>query len=372
MSLTAVVLPCYGCHSTRRLTLYPAPAFDASDRTTFTLSSCAHCGLVRTEPVLTDQELARYYASSYYGGGQQKFTRLVEWLTRFDHERRARRLLALLRTHAPVAKAPHIVIVRSPSQRGEVGGRANHWQSDSAPLPTSPRWGEGSERLPRILDIGCGRAHLLSALAQQGCECHGVERQDFPFIPAQPGIHFYRDALENVPLAPASFDAIVLWHVLEHVRNPVETLEIAAKLLCPGGVLALAVPNFGSWQAQLFKSAWFHLDLPRHTHHFSQSTLQPLLNQHHFKIIKISTWAFDQNVFGFIQSFLNKLAFSNQANELYSLLKDARKIDKKVRLLTWLTAAGIIFPLALLEYLSSGLAGKGASLIVYARKISQE
>lgn len=332
MPPTGAVLPCQSCHSTRLSILYPAPAFDTVDKTVFTLTRCEKCGLTRTEPIFTDQELARHYPSSYYGSGLKKFTGVVEWLTRLDSQRRANRLLSLLRAH------------------------------EHASFPVSPR----------ILDIGCGRANLLAALARQGCECHGVERQDFPFIPAQPGIYFYRDALENLNLAPASFDAIVLWHVLEHVSNPAATLEIAVRLLRSGGILALAVPNFGGWQARLFKSAWFHLDLPRHTHHFCQSALQRLLNEHHLKIIKIGTWAFDQNVFGFVQSLLNALAPTNRANELYSLLKNSYGIDRKLRLLAWLSVAGIITPLALLEYLFAGLHGKGASLIMYASKLPSE
>ncbi|HRD65146.1 MAG TPA: class I SAM-dependent methyltransferase [Candidatus Competibacter sp.] len=280
--------------------------------------------------MLTEQELGRYYAAPYYGGGQRKFTGIVEWFTRLDNWRRAHRLRALLRARATPARP-----------------KTNPW---------------------RILDIGCGRANLLAALARQGCECHGVERQEFPLDQTRAGIHFYRDDLENLPLAAESFDTIVLWHVLEHVNNPAATLRRVARLVRPGGIVALAVPNFSSWQAALFKSAWFHLDLPRHTYHFSRSVLEQLMGNYGLQPLKISTWSFDQNVFGFIQSMLNWLSPPNSANNLYTLLKNSHGRGKKWHLFGWLATAGLIAPLALLEYLLSGLLGRGATLIVYAQK----
>lgn len=332
MRSIGATLPCCGCGATCLATLYPAPSFDATDSTIFTLTRCECCGLVRTEPVMTEQELGHYYFAPYYGSGQQKFAGPVEWLTRMDNQRRAHRLLALLRANTTASS---------------------------------------TTKVPRILDIGCGRANLLAALARQGCECHGVERPEFPLDQAPPGIRFHRDVLDNLPLEANSFDAVVLWHVLEHVSDPSATLQSVARLVRPGGIVALAVPNFGSWQAALFKSAWFHLDLPRHTHHFDHDSLARLMQKQKLFPFKTSTWAFDQNIYGFIQSFFNRITPTSCANKMYSLLKNPKGHGAKLYLLGWLAAAGLIAPLALLEYLLSGFLGHGATLIVYACKPPQ-
>lgn len=60
------------------------------------------------------------------------------------------------------------------------------------------------------------------------------------------------------------FDVIALWHVLEHLPNPGETLRAAADGLSEGGILVIAVPNPGSLQFALFGTFWAHLDAPRH------------------------------------------------------------------------------------------------------------
>lgn len=332
---TDATAPCHGCGSVNFLTLYSAPSFDVMDPAVFTIGRCTSCGLTRAEPVMTEQELSGYYSTQYYGGGRKKFSHLVEWWTFLDNQWRAHRLLTLL----------HASIVAN----GSTGTIA-----------------------PRILDIGCGRANLLAVLARQGCECHGVERFEFPSDQSPLGVQFHRGALDTLPLKADFFDAVVLWHVLEHTGNPAATLETVAKLLCPGGLLALAVPNFGSWQATFFKSAWFHLDLPRHTHHFDRDTLERLLRRQNLLPFKISTWSIDQNLYGFIQSLLNRIAPKSRANELYTLLKSSKGQAAKLRLLSWLAAASLIVPLAFLEYLLSGFFNRGATLIVYAKKSSHE
>jgi SAM-dependent methyltransferase len=60
------------------------------------------------------------------------------------------------------------------------------------------------------------------------------------------------------------FDVIALWHVLEHLPNPRETLRAAAERLSESGVLVIAVPNPESFQFALFGTSWAHLDAPRH------------------------------------------------------------------------------------------------------------
>lgn len=60
------------------------------------------------------------------------------------------------------------------------------------------------------------------------------------------------------------YDAICLWHAIEHLRRPWDVLAAAAAQLNPGGVLVVAAPNPQSRQARLLRSWWPHWDVPRH------------------------------------------------------------------------------------------------------------
>jgi Methyltransferase domain len=67
-------------------------------------------------------------------------------------------------------------------------------------------------------------------------------------------------ALEALPPSRV----IAMWHVLEHLPDPWETLDAAAANLEPGGVLAVAVPNPKSFQFRMTRARWPHVDAPRH------------------------------------------------------------------------------------------------------------
>jgi 2-polyprenyl-3-methyl-5-hydroxy-6-metoxy-1,4-benzoquinol methylase len=67
----------------------------------------------------------------------------------------------------------------------------------------------------------------------------------------------------DLPTLPPS-QAVVLWHVIEHLPSPVQVLEQAARNLASGGVLAIASPNPHALQFKLLRRRWPHLDAPRH------------------------------------------------------------------------------------------------------------
>lgn len=103
------------------------------------------------------------------------------------------------------------------------------------------------------------------------------------------------------------FDVITLWHVAENLERPVEFLSALRTSLAPGGVLVISVPNFASWQSELFKARWFHLDAPRHLIHFEPSTLEQCLRRSGFTVAQEVPFLPEYGASGWIQSALNRL-----------------------------------------------------------------
>jgi SAM-dependent methyltransferase len=117
----------------------------------------------------------------------------------------------------------------------------------------------------RVLDVGCGNGAWLEVLRAKGIVAEGLDPTPEACAAARAkGLTVHEGWLERNELPDASFDLITANHCLEHSDNPEGFLRGCARLLKPGGVLHLAIPNVESWEAQHAGAAWFHLDPPYH------------------------------------------------------------------------------------------------------------
>ena len=112
-----------------------------------------------------------------------------------------------------------------------------------------------------ILDVGCGQGKLLRELRQNGFTAlYGAD----PFIPAavaEPGLTIYDQAIGEID---GRFDLIMFHHSLEHVNDPVASLQAAWQRLNAGGVLLVRLPVAGTWAWRHYGADWVQLDAPRH------------------------------------------------------------------------------------------------------------
>lgn len=141
-------------------------------------------------------------------------------------------------------------------------------------------WRRGQRlQAPSILDIGCGTGLFLHLAQEAGLRVRGIELSEsaVAYARAKYGLDVHHGTLKNAELPDESFDIVTMWHVLEHVPDPVEALRRVARLLRPGGLLLLGVPNIDSIEACIFGRRWFSLDAPRHLSHFTPHTLTAAL-----------------------------------------------------------------------------------------------
>jgi SAM-dependent methyltransferase len=142
----------------------------------------------------------------------------------------------------------------------------------------------------RGLDVGCGRGDLAAELVNRGWAMTGVEPSENACAAARArGVDARAGTLATVGLEDTAYDAIVFQHSLEHTLDPRGDLEKVRAALAPGGVVAITVPNFGSWQARRFRDRWFHLDLPRHRTHFTRQGLEQVVRAAGLEVEEIRT-----------------------------------------------------------------------------------
>jgi SAM-dependent methyltransferase len=142
------------------------------------------------------------------------------------------------------------------------------------------------------LDIGAGTGAFVQYMNARGWKSVGVEPDEA--ARKQAILHHNTRLLPGEELdffPPESFDAITLWHVLEHVHDLYPYLEQIKKMLNPRGWVFIAVPNYTSYDARKYGSNWAAYDVPRHLYHFSPSSVRWLLNDAGFQLMdEVPMW----------------------------------------------------------------------------------
>jgi SAM-dependent methyltransferase len=121
-------------------------------------------------------------------------------------------------------------------------------------------------------------------------------------------------------LPSASFDAITLWHVLEHVHDLQGYMAQLKNLLKENGRLFIAVPNYTSKDAAIYKEDWAAWDVPRHLYHFSPRSMKTLVEKHGLKIVEYKPMWFDS----FYVSMLSSKYRNGRTNLVASFLNGLR------------------------------------------------
>jgi SAM-dependent methyltransferase len=244
-------------HSTDRL-------YHTTDRE-FAVVECVGCRLMRLHPLPDPSELRYYYPNLYWFKPADSFAAHLEEMYRRlvlgDHVRFVLRAL------------------------------------------------RDSEEEGIVLDVGCGGGLFLRLLSERGYQTAGL---DFSLDAAgmawkQNGVPAVCASLSKAPFAPGSCAAVTMFHVLEHLYDPVSYIESAHKLLRPDGRLIIQVPNASSWQFLLFGKNWNGVDVPRHLINFKQKDLDALLDACGFEILRHKHFSLRDNPAGFATSLAPSL-----------------------------------------------------------------
>jgi SAM-dependent methyltransferase len=220
-----------------------------AERNGFTVIDCAACGFAHATPVPGVDELIETYRHDYYAAEKPLYLQRTEedrgwWLDVYGE-----------RLHRMEARLP-------------AGERA-------------------------VLDVGSGPGLFLDAAAARDWRTLGVEPSRQAAAHARGLGHDIREGFFDASMAASlpPVDAIHMALVLEHVPEPLPLLAAARRLLRPGGMLCVAVPNdFNPLQqaavAQGLAPWW--VAPPHHLNYFSPASLAGLIERAGFTVVERS------------------------------------------------------------------------------------
>ncbi len=199
----------------------------------FELQRCKRCSLVVTRPRPTEQALSFYYEDTYSGQGEEDMRRFQteSWLS---HQIARYRVKVISKIY-------------------------EFAQSDS------------------VLDVGCSYGTFCRYIRKTfGCRVTGIDLDAGAIEKAadQDLIDYRVSELDALDLPPQSLSVVTFFETLEHHRDPVGALNKAHKLLRPGGICVVEVPNYNGFWRRVFGRFWLPLLVPQHLFHFTPETLR--------------------------------------------------------------------------------------------------
>ena len=154
-----------------------------------------------------------------------------------------------------------------------------------------------------LLDIGSGTGAFVSEMKQNGWDVTGLEPDEDARNVAKENLQCELKSIDELfDLSENDFDVITLWHVLEHVHDLQGYLQQFKKLLKQDGKLVIAVPNYTSFDASVYKEFWAAYDVPRHLYHFSPASMKLLIANNGMKVERLKPMWFDSFYVSFLSS----------------------------------------------------------------------
>tara|TARA_B110000459_G_scaffold30723_1_gene31422 strand:- start:8321 stop:9199 length:879 start_codon:yes stop_codon:yes gene_type:complete len=145
-----------------------------------------------------------------------------------------------------------------------------------------------------ILDIGAGTGYFVNHMQSHGTAVTGFEPDNDARAQAKKNFGIELEpSLEGILGRNEVFDAISMWHVLEHVHDLKEYFGHFQQLIKTRGVLAIAVPNYSSFDGRFYKKFWAAYDLPKHLWHFSPDSIKLLAQSNGFDHLQSYAMPFD-------------------------------------------------------------------------------
>jgi len=261
----------------------------------FFIVQCKKCGLIYTNPRPTPEEIKKYYSdkySCYYHYLPESFFSKDGKLSSKLKNRIKKEYLRIHYGYFPDKKIPKPL-------------------NEIIKLLTMPVKHKTSWIFPhhrpggKVLDVGCSTGFYLAKLRELGWDTYGVEINDraASFGKEKLKLKIHTGTLESAKYPSDYFDAVTLWHCLEHVYSPMNTLKEVYRILKKDGMVIIGTPNIATIENLIFGEWWWAWEVPRHLYHFSKKSIVQFLTKNKFSNIRVEYPPCTNNIIMSLQNY---------------------------------------------------------------------
>jgi 2-polyprenyl-3-methyl-5-hydroxy-6-metoxy-1,4-benzoquinol methylase len=140
----------------------------------------------------------------------------------------------------------------------------------------------------RCLDVGCGTGDVTIALRKRGFDAEGLDESSHVIEllrRVHPQFKLHQGAMDDMSQF-GQYDLITLYHVLEHIPDPLAAMKKISHCLKPGGLIVVEVPNAGGLQARIMGKRWHHY-LAHHVNYFLAQNFVKLGDESGLRIVDV-------------------------------------------------------------------------------------
>ena len=191
----------------------------------------------------------------------------------------------------------------------------NKWDTSTGTLPDSKseiRFSKNMTRRLKVASYYLPKSFSAPLLLDVGCSSGSLLK-----VAKKIGFKVFQGKLEEAKFENESFDLIILFELIEHIKDPKDLLYECFRILKRGGIVVLNTPNQDSWTASFMKEKWggFSLvDMGGHISFFSPKSITTLADQVGLKLSYLET----RNVSFYYKEYTNKLVY-----KAFKLLSEA-------------------------------------------------
>lgn len=276
----------------------------------FDVKKCQRCGLVFLDPQPSRRILEKHYPRHQYYSYKGSIKGLSGMIRRF-------RSYLIKNYYEPtiLSRAFSLLVQGVPG------------------IPKKP-----NKKPWKVLDVGCGSGDTLMDLKKIGWDAYGLEidKNAIKLAKERGLVNIKLGGYKKIVNFPDNyFDCIRLYHVIEHIADPRNCLQLIYKKLKPGGEVILGTPNADSVVSKLFGKFWYNLDIPRHLFVFSPKILSKIIKSEgflHLSIVFCSSDGLGRSIIYTLNQIFNKKMDTNKFTLLFFILYPFEWILDKLRI----------------------------------------